>query len=244
MRLGRLFAPSRPKPSSAPPKCAVVVAAAGSATRMGRDKLLLPLGDAPVLIHSLRVFDRCEAVEEIILAARPESLEEIAALVRDYGIKKAAKVVAGGKTRPESVHNGVLAAREDIPYIAVHDGARPFVTEKILMDALLAAEKCQAAAAAVPIVATVKRAEGGLVRETLRRDGLYEIQTPQVFRAELLKAALARAIEQGLPITDDCMAVEALGCPVYLTEGSRENIKLTTEADLPLAEAIAAMRGG
>lgn len=241
MRLGRLFAPARPK---APPKCAVVVAAAGSSTRMGRDKLLLTLRGVPVLVHSLRVFDACDAVEEIVLSVRPESLEAAAALVREYGIKKAAKIVAGGKTRPESVHNGVLAVRRDIPYIAVHDGARPFVTEAILLDALRAASEHQAAAAAVPIVSTVKRAEGGLVRETLSREGLYEIQTPQVFQAELLKAALARALELNLPITDDCMAVEALGCPVYLTEGSRENIKLTTEADLPLAEAIAAMRGG
>ena len=226
------------------PKCAVVVAAAGGATRMGRDKLFLNLGGAPVLIHSLRVFDAARAVSEIVVAVRQEDVQDVSELVRRYGIKKTVKVVAGGATRPESVHNGVMAVSRDAEYIAVHDGARPFVTEKLLMDALDAAVKHHAATAAVPVVATVKRAEGGVVQETLSRDGLYEIQTPQVFQAELLKAALTKALEENAPITDDCMAVEALGCPVYITPGSRENIKLTTIDDLPLAEAIAAMRGG
>jgi 2-C-methyl-D-erythritol 4-phosphate cytidylyltransferase len=210
---------------------------------MGRNKLLIELGGMPVLLHSLRVFDAVEAVEEIVVVTRQEDVQNVAELLQKYGITKASKVVAGGATRPESVHNGVMAADSDATFIAVHDGARPFVTEKLLLDALEAAMKHNAATAALPVVATIKRAENGLVQETISRDGLYEIQTPQVFQADLLKAALTKALEENLAVTDDCMAVEALGCPVCITPGSRENIKLTTQDDLPLAQAIAATRG-
>jgi 2-C-methyl-D-erythritol 4-phosphate cytidylyltransferase len=198
---------------------------------MGRNKLLIELGGMPVLLHSLRVFDAVEAVEEIVVVTRQEDVQNVAELLQKYGITKASKVVAGGATRPESVHNGVMAADSDATFIAVHDGARPFVTEKLLLDALEAAMKHNAATAALPVVATIKRAENGLVQETISRDGLYEIQTPQVFQADLLKAALTKALE------------ENLGCPVCITPGSRENIKLTTQDDLPLAQAIAATRG-
>jgi 2-C-methyl-D-erythritol 4-phosphate cytidylyltransferase len=242
--LFRRKAPGARSEKKTRPKCAVVVAAGGASARMGRDKLFLTLGGAPVLIHSLRVFDAAEDVCEIVVAVRPEDVLHVSGLISRYGITKAVKVVAGGATRPESVHNGVMAVSRGVEYIAVHDGARPFVTEKLLSDALDAAIRHNAATAAVPVVATVKRAEGGVVRETLSRDGLYEIQTPQVFQAELLKAALTKALAEKAPVTDDCMAVEALGCPVAITPGSRLNIKLTTEDDLPLAEAIAAMRGG
>jgi 2-C-methyl-D-erythritol 4-phosphate cytidylyltransferase len=224
--------------------CSVVVAAAGSSARMeGLDKLLLPIGGKPVLAHTLAALEECDEIGEIIVVTRRDKLDEIARLVRKYLLNKVNGIIVGGETRLESVYKGVQAVSSDSKLIAVHDGARPFVTEDIVSAAVAAALKFSAAAPAVPVTSTVKRAHNGIVLQTVDRNELYEIQTPQVFTAELLKGALQNAVDKKLYITDDCMAVEALGVTVHLTQGARENIKLTTSFDIAIAESILRMRG-
>ena len=161
-----------------------VVVAAGSARRMeGIDKVLTTLGELPVLVHTLRVFQQC-------------------------------------------------------PDIAIHDGARPLLPPDVLEEVLHRAAQTGAAAPAVPITDTVKRSENGLAVETVDRSTLFAVQTPQVFQADLIRAAVQKALEDGEVLTDDCAAVERLGMKVSLTRGSRENLKLTTPFDLIVGEAI------
>ena len=221
------------------PPCSVVIAAAGSSARMGgEDKLFSVLSGAPVLAHTLRAYQRCERVSEIIIVARVDMVERIAGICNDYGIGKAAKIIVGGEVRSDSVRNGVFAVSESAGLIAIHDGARPCIDAKVIANAIDAAAKHYAAVPAIPVSSTVKRAADGIVTETVSREGLFEIQTPQVFDADLIKAALTNAGKKQIEITDDCMAVELLGAPVYITEGSRCNIKITTQEDLVMAEAI------
>lgn len=221
------------------PECAAVVAAAGGSTRMeGKNKLFLEIGGMPVLARTLTALEKCARVREIVVVTREEDLTAVTELAIQYQISKAAKVVLGGATRTESVNIGLMHVSPDIPYIAVHDGARPFVTERILNEALDAAAAHKAAAPAIPVTSTVKQAKNGFVVKTVDRRDLFEIQTPQVFASDLIKAALQNAVDKQLYITDDCMAVEALGGAVRLTAGSRENIKLTTVSDMAVAEAI------
>lgn len=223
--------------------CSAVVVAAGSSARMGEDKLLLPLGGVPVLARTLCALDRCECINEIVLVARAETAETFAAFRSRYAVHKLTKIVLGGATRTESALAGVSECAKNAALICIHDGARCFVTPEIVEDAVHTAALHFAAAPAVPLHDTVKRAENGVVTETPPREELFAVQTPQVFRADLIKAALTRAVEQGLTYTDDCAAAEALGVPVHLSRGSEENIKLTTPADLALAAAILKRRG-
>jgi 2-C-methyl-D-erythritol 4-phosphate cytidylyltransferase len=224
--------------------CSVVVAAAGSSTRMGgQDKMFLELGGRPVLLHTLTALNQCPIVDEIVVVARAGDIGFVATLCKENLIEKAVKVIAGGDSRLNSVYNGVQAVSQAAEIIAVHDGARPFVTECILAGVVNAAAKYSAAAPAVPVSSTIKQAKNGIVLKTVDRNELFEVQTPQAFSAELIKGALQNAIDKVLYITDDCMAVEALGCPVRLTEGSKLNIKITTQADIAFAETILRLRG-
>ena len=222
------------------PRCAALVAAAGSSVRMGGvNKLLQPLEGAPVLVRTLAALQVAGSVDEIIVAAREEDILEISQLCRTYGITKCTKVIRGGESR---VHSVLLAALEAGPaseLLAVQDGARPLVTPELVDRVVSAAARCGAAAPAVMVKDTVKavREDGG-VEETLDRSRLRAVQTPQVFQASLLKAALQSALEQEAPVTDDASAVERLGKVVFLVEGEEENLKITTPVDMVLAEAI------
>ena len=220
--------------------CTVLVAAAGSSSRMGGvNKLLQPLDGIPVLVRTLTALQSAQRVNEIIVATREDDLVEISQLCRTYGISKCTKVIRGGETRVHSVLLAALEASPDAALLAVQDGARPLVTAEVIDRVIVAAERCGAAAPAVPVKDTVKSVkEDNVVEKTLERSSLRAIQTPQVFEADLLKAALQFAIENQLPITDDCSAVEQLGKAVYLVEGDEENLKITTPMDLILAEAI------
>ena len=174
-----------------------------------------------------------------MVAAREEDLVEISRLCHTYGITKCAKVVRGGESRVHSVLLAALEASPEASLLAVQDGARPLVTPELIGHVVSAAARCGAAAPAVAVKDTVKtvRADGS-VAETLERDVLRAVQTPQVFEASLLKVALQSALESGAPVTDDCSAVEQLGKVVFLVEGEEENLKITTPVDLILAEAI------
>ena len=221
------------------PTCTAIIAAAGSSRRMGgENKLLLPLGGRPVLAHTLCAVDRAESVNEIVIAAREDELLTFAALCKEYGIQKPVKVVVGGATRTESVLRAALEARPDAKLIAVQDGARPFVTPELFDAVVLRATVCAAAAPAIPVHDTIKAARERRVTETPDRSALFAVQTPQVFDAGLLKAALQSALTDNAAVTDDCSAVERLGKAVYLTDGLEENIKITTPLDLLIAEAI------
>lgn len=222
------------------PRCAALVAAAGSSTRMGGiNKLLQPLDGIPVLIRTLQALQAAQRVDEIIVATRECDLVEIADLCRTYGISKCKKVIRGGESRAHSVMLAALEASEGTELLAVQDGARPLVTPALIDTVIHAAERCGAAAPAVAVKDTIKEADSsGIVVRTLERSALRAVQTPQVFSADLLKGALQSALEQQIPITDDCSAVERLGKEVLLIEGEESNLKITTPGDLILAEAI------
>ena len=222
------------------PRCAALVAAAGSSRRMGGvNKLLEPLDGIPVLIRTLTSLQNAGLVDEIVVATREEDLVDISRLCHTYGITKCTKVVRGGETRAHSVLLAALEAAPDTELLAVQDGARPLVTPGLIDDVIAAAVRCGAVAPAIPVKDTVKVVrDGGAVEETLDRRILRAVQTPQVFEASILKAALQNALEKNLPITDDCSAVELLGKVVFLVEGDEENLKITTPTDLILAEAI------
>ena len=231
----RLFPNHRP----AHPYCSVVIAAAGASQRMeGENKLLLPLGGKPVLAHTLQAIDRSPSVREIIIAAREEDMVRFADLCKAWGITKPVKVVLGGKTRAESVLRAAMEANEDADLIAVQDGARPLVTPELIERVIEAARVNFAAAPAVPVKDTVKVAADGVVRGTPDRSTLFAVQTPQVFDAQLLRAALQSAVTAGVKLTDDSSAVERIGKEIYLTDGDEGNIKITTPLDLFLAETI------
>ena len=226
------------------PLCTAIVPAAGSSARMGgENKLLLPIAGVPVLQRTLQAIDRAELVTEIIVATRANTLEEVAELVKRANLRKKVKVVCGGATRTESVLAAAMEADPKSQLLAVHDGARPLVLPEDFDHVIRFACSTHAAAPAVPVTDTVKVAdETGLITATPDRSTLYAVQTPQVFQADLLKAALQAALNDGAALTDDCGAVERLGKQVYLTEGNRENMKITTPVDIAIAEAILARR--
>ena len=217
-----------------------VLVAAGSSTRMGFDKLSFDLGGETVLERSVRAFDECPEVDELVIVTGASSENAQRAAAR---CKKPVRLVKGGSTRAESARSGVAAAHGRL--VAVHDAARPFVSQSVIADTIAAAARCGAAAPAVPVKDTIKTvAEDGAVTGTPDRSTLRAVQTPQVFEADLLKAALQSALENEVPVTDDCSAVERLGKVVYLIDGDEENLKITTPVDLVIAEAILAEREG
>lgn len=217
--------------------CAAVIVAAGSATRMqGIDKMLVPLAGVPVVLRSVRALAASDCIDSLVLVTRAELMETLRTLCAE--VSKPVTVVAGGASRPESVLAGLAALPEGTELAAIHDGARPLVTQSVIAEAVEAAGRCGAAAPAVPVHDTIKQAENGLVRATPERKTLFAVQTPQVFDVRLLKTALRTAMERGIALTDDCSAVEAAGKPVVLTQGCEENLKITTPVDLTLAEAI------
>jgi len=219
--------------------CSVVVVAAGTASRMqGIDKVLAPLGDRPVLIRTLQVFQQSPDVSEIVVVTREDLLVEISRLCKDFFLDKVSKIVVGGSERVLSVRAGLREVDRDAELIAIHDAARPFLSRQVLKEVLLQASVSGAAAPAIPVNDTIKRAQDGIVQETVDRSTLWAIQTPQVFQADLIRAAVEKACTDKAPITDDCSAVERLGMQVVLTTGDRRNIKVTTPFDLVLGEAI------
>ena len=215
-----------------------VLVAAGSSTRMGFDKLSFDLGGETVLHRSIRAFDQCPQIGEIVLVVgKNRAFVEQQAV----GCTKPVQIVAGGATRAESAKNGVLAAHGEL--VAVHDAARPFVSPAVIAAVLEAAARCGAAAPAVPVKDTIKQAVPGdgktvpeacLVRSTPDRSTLYAVQTPQCFdRTQYLAALQELDAEKARLVTDDCSLFELTGRPVQLTQGDYANLKITTREDLP-----------
>ena len=219
--------------------CTALIVAAGRASRMqGIDKIMAPLGGIPLILRTVKALAACPDITKILLVTREDLISPINELCRNE--PKFTKAIVGGESRAESVLLGLQAV--DTPWVAIHDGARPLVTEEIVSKAIAAAHLEGAAAPAIPVKDTIKVAEKGLVKNTPDRSRLFAVQTPQVFSTESILQALRHGITEQLPLTDDCSAMEATGHPVFLTEGSEENLKITTPMDLLLAEAILARR--
>ncbi len=217
--------------------CGAVIVAAGTASRMGGiDKVMASLKGEPMIVHTARAFQECDAIREIVIVTRPDLLEEIMGLCRDFDKVKA--VVVGGSSRPESVQNGLNTLSKKVKLVAVQDGARPLVTWQVIDRTVRAANTYGAAAPGVPVKDTVKVVQGGVVAATPDRSRLQAVQTPQVFDFDLLRGALKQAGEQEARITDDCSAVERMGMRVKIVEGDERNIKITTPIDLKIAEML------
>ena len=217
-----------------------VIVAAGSSSRMnGVDKLFVPLKNEPLLAATLRTFQNSGTINEIVLVMREEEVERGKQLCAMHGFDKVTAVVAGGKTRADSSGAGLANVSKRTDVVVIHDGDRPFADQDMIFRTVSAAARWGAAATAIPVTSTVKRAVDGAVTETVSRKDLYEIQTPQAFQLHLLKAARKKTRSGSAEATDDCMMVEAMGVRPVLTDGSRLNIKITIPEDLVLAEAIA-----
>lgn len=229
-------------------KTAAIVLAAGRGKRMNSKvaKQYIMLGDKPVLYYSLRTLEN-SFVDEIVLVTSPGEEEYCKTEIKDkYGFNKITQIVAGGKERYHSVHKG-LCALENVEYVFIHDGARPFLTEEILKRALESVKEDNACVVAVPVTDTIKVVDdSGYVASTPDRAHLWSMQTPQTFKYSLIRKAYDiliekedSYIEKGIHITDDAMVAEAvLNVPVKIVEGSYDNMKITTPDDLAKAEIL------
>ncbi len=214
-----------------------VIVAAGSASRMGGvDKILADLGGEPVIKRTVRAFQECDAISEIVIVTREDRIVPITNLCADFS--KVRAVVVGGKDRPASVHLGMNALSDQIKQVAIHDGARPLVAWQLIDRVVRAGNTYGAAAPAIPVKDTIKTVQGGIVKNTPDRSQLRAVQTPQVFDFDLIRGALKQAILEEAPITDDCSAVERLGMSVKIVEGDERNLKITTPLDLKIAELL------
>lgn len=211
----------------------------------GVSKQFLPILGVPAVARALLAFERARTVRHTVVVCRREERERMERCVRKYGAGKVVSVVTGGETRQESVSAGVAAAPREDGFLAVHDGARPLVLPEEIDACVRDAFRTGASALGTPLKDTVKRIDpSGLVVSTPRREGLWAVQTPQVFERGLYLRALERAAREGADYTDDCQLVEHIGGAVHLCRGSCENIKLTTSEDVPAAEAVLCFRGG
>lgn len=212
-----------------------VIVAAGNASRMGGiDKVMAPLLGEPMIVRTVRAFQDCDAIREIVIVTRPDLIVAIRDLCHSFS--KVQFVTAGGSSRQESVERGLSGLSEKVELAAIHDGARPLITWQTIDRAVRAANSYGAAAPAIPVKDTIKVVTGGIIKETPERRLLQAVQTPQVFDIDLLKGALKKAREDGVELTDDCSAVERLGMSVKIVEGDERNIKVTTPLDLKIAE--------
>lgn len=217
--------------------CGAVIVAAGSASRMGGiDKVMAKLHEEPMIVHTLRAFEACDAVSEVVVVTREDLILPITSLIG--GFSKVRAVVAGGKSRQESVHLGLNALSEKVELAAIHDGARPLITWQLIDRVVRAANTYGAAAPAIPVKDTIKVVEGRVVKATPDRATLFAVQTPQVFDFDLLRGALKKAEQDGAQVTDDCSAVERMGMVVKIVEGDERNLKVTTPMDLKIAEMM------
>ena len=215
--------------------CTAVIVAAGSASRMkGIDKTIAPLGGEPLILRTVKALSKAESITDILIVTREDLIPTVSEICKEE--TKVTSVIAGGSSRSESVLRGLRQARGEL--VAIHDGARPFVTPEVICRTVSAAIEFGGAAPAIPVKDTIKVADGGLVLDTPDRSNLFAVQTPQIFYRQEILRALTEAMEQGIPLTDDCSAAEWAEMTVMLTEGSEENIKITTPMDLILGEAI------
>ena len=218
-------------------RCGAVIVAAGSASRMGGiDKVMAELKGEPMIVHTVRAFQTCDAISEIVIVTREDLILPITRLTNDFD--KVTAVVLGGSSRQESVSLGMNALSDKCELAAIQDGARPLVTWQLIDRVVRAAHSYHAAIPVIPVKDTIKVCNSALVVSTPDRSTLRAVQTPQVFDFDLLRGALKKAAEDGAEVTDDCSAVERLGMTVKTVEGDERNLKVTTPLDLKLAEML------
>ena len=216
-----------------------IIVAAGSSQRMGFDKLLTLLGPRPVVAHTLAAFEECPDIDEIILITNDERFKAIERIEQEECFQKLTHLIHGGTERHHSVWNGLLDLNPKSEYVAVHDGARPLVDPAQITRCIEAAKIHGAAASAHPITDTVKRADDSQqVSSHVERDQLWAMETPQVFRAELLKDAYRKILDAGKSVTDEVSAIEQLGHPIQLVPNETPNPKITYPEDLQTAAKL------
>lgn len=218
-----------------------VIVAAGSSTRMSGNtpKQFIPLCGMPVVAMTIRAYEESECIDDIVLVIRPGDEEQYEEYRKKFCFQKIRAIVHGGNTRQASVMNGICAADEKTAYFAIADAARPLVTADMIRSVCVAAYRFNAASAACPAVDTVKRADSkGFIFDTVERAVAWQAQTPQVFGANLYRAAAYTARDEGFEATDDNSLVEHIGYKVKIVDCGRENIKITTDCDIAIAEAI------
>ena len=219
-----------------------IVVAAGKGTRLGgnRPKQFLELNAIPIIVHTLRQFERCQQIDSVVIVLPPAEMAAFQSLPQRFDLKKVARVVAGGETRAQSVQKG-LAAIAAAEMVAVHDGVRPLVTPDEIDRVVIAAATNGAAVLVAEVAETIKEIENNRIARTLPREKLRRALTPQCFRFDLLERAyesLAEMEASGIEVTDDSFLVERLGVNVVAISGSARNIKITTQEDLAWAEAL------
>lgn len=220
---------------------AAIIVAAGSGTRMGAgvDKLFFPLAGQPVVLHAWRQFDASPWVQQIVVVVREGQQPRFRTLAAEAALRKPFEVVAGGAERQDSVSRGLDALDSAVELVAIHDGARPCVSQELIAATFAAAAEHGAAVAAHKVTDTLKEAAPeGFIRRTVDRTHLWAVQTPQTFRVEVIRRALAAAREQGLKLTDDTAACELIGQKVVLVPSPGPNPKITFPADLLYAERL------
>jgi len=225
--------------------CAIIVAA-GKGKRMGADinKVYLPLGGKPVIVHTLEAFCHIRQIDEIVVVLSAEDMDYFKKEIANrYNFSKPIFTVEGGMERQISVYNGLMALPDDVDIVVIHDGARPFITPDLIGQTIEEAREYGAALVAVPVKDTIKEVKSDLrVSSTLNREILWLAQTPQAFCHSLIVKAHKKAVEQGFTATDDSALVERLGKSVRIVPGSYENIKITTKEDMLFAEYILSVR--
>lgn len=221
-----------------------IIAAAGSGSRMKSDisKQFIMLGDIPVLAKTMLAFESATEIDEIIIVTKNADIPAVTLLREKYDISKITHIINGGNTRQESVFNGVKSARGEL--ILIHDGARPFITPDEINSVANALYTHKAAALGIPVTDTLKSADDdAVITGTVDRSNLYSIQTPQGFRADIIKKAHAVAAQNNISATDDCALCENLGIGIKIIEGSPTNIKITRPDDLKMSAAILGEKG-
>ena len=217
-----------------------IIAAAGAGTRMASDrpKQFLLLAGTPIIFHTLKPFEQCDNIHEVIVVLPAEESAGFVSAAGKYGLRKVSRVVPGGATRAESVKRGLMSIRSaTAEIVAVHDGVRPFVTVEEIDATIAAAQASGAAILAAPVTDTIKQVVDQRVVKTLDRAGLRRALTPQCFRYDVLRQAYQAADVTDPSVTDESVLVEKLGISVSIVEGSSRNIKITTVEDLAIAEA-------
>src|SRR6185295_1752273 len=218
-----------------------IIAAAGQGARMAgkRPKQFLELAGTPILIHTLKAFERCDVIQEIIVVLAAEETDGFPALAKEHGLRKIVAVVSGGRSRAESVLNGLRVVDSgSAEIVAVHDGVRPFVTPEEISRTVAAAKSGGAAILVSTPVDTIKEVRAGAVAATLDRSTIRNALTPQCFHYKLLVRAYERVDVSDPKLTDESSLVERLGTRIAIVEGSSRNIKITRKEDLLIGEAI------
>ena len=217
---------------------AVIIVAAGGSRRMGFDKLTALLAGRPVLARAIEAFENAKSIDLVLLVVSEQRVAEFEQWKTRYGYQKLAAVVAGGSERHLSVANGLARLPADCRWVAVHDGARPLVSPGVIDRCVAAAREHGAVACARPLVETIKRTDAdGVVRESVSRDNLWAMETPQVFSRALLQQAYKEVLEDGAVVTDEVSALQWIGMDVRVMANDRPNPKITFSGDLVLAEA-------